>query len=179
MTHLIEHRLRAVLIAAVVLLTTAPAATAAPSLRTPQSDRLYLGRLAFETWQPIVLKTDRAGANVKVAPGYFNHLNRCGVPGGDMFDTTIYSGQWLRVRSDKTFAGRGSGWTWLDTDKLWRGVYRWTITGRFTSPRTARGRLTITGAIHDNGRPWIACPARTVSWATRRTEAAEGSDRNW
>lgn len=162
------------------LAAAAGASTAAAEpLRTPQPDRLYLGRMAYETWQPIVLKTSPDGRRLKAAPGYFNHLSRCGARGGNFFDTTIYSKQWLAVRANKTFSGAGRGRTWLDTEQGWRGVYSWTITGRFTSPRRAAGRITITGAIHDDGRLWLRCPARTIRWETKRTESAPGNLRNW
>jgi len=167
-----------ILTAAAIIAAAVPAAADEP-LRTPQPDRLYLGRIAYEHWQPIVIKTSEDARRVKVAASYFNRLSRCGARGGDIFDSEIVSRRWLRVRSNRTFAGRGDGWDWLDPDQGWRGVYRWTITGRFTSPRRAAGRITITGAMHVNGRPWLRCPPMTKRWETRRTERATGNLRDF
>jgi len=171
--------MRVPIITAAAMVAAAVPAAAVEPLRTPQPDRLYLGRIAYERWQPIMLKTSPDGRRVKVAPGYFNSLSRCGARGGEISDSEIRSKRWVRVGPNRAFAGRGSGWTWLDTTQFWRGVYSWRITGRFTSPTTATGRITITGAMHDNGRPWLRCPTRTVRWETRRTERATGNLRDF
>jgi hypothetical protein len=160
---------------AAVIIAAGASASATEPLPTPQPDRLYLGRISYDRWMPITLKTSPDARRVKVAPGYFNYYRRCGAASGTFWISTLYTDRpvWMRVRPNKTFTGTGRAQHWMEDDA--RGDYHWKITGRFTSPRRAVGRITITGTWTGYRGPIFRCPALTVRWETRRTERASDS----
>lgn len=169
---------RLIMLAAGVLATVLAAGASAPAaepLPVPQPDRLYIGRISYERWMPIYLKTSPDARRVKVAPGYFNFYRNCGPARGTFWISTLYTRKpvWMAVRPNRTFSGTGRAQNWMEDDA--RGDYHWKITGRFTSPRRAVGRITITGTWTGYRGPILRCPAITARWKTRRTQRAADS----
>lgn len=148
------------------ILGAGASASASPPSPVPAPDRLYVGNIFYRYPYTMTIRTSRDGKRLKVAPGYFNRLNRCGALGGDMFTAHIPSRQWLSIRNGG-FAGRGSGHV-MNFDSGYRQNYAWIVRGRFTSrPGSAAGSITIRGTLTGNGITFVCRPI-TARWRTHR-----------
>jgi hypothetical protein len=142
--------------------STAGAAQIEP---TPLPNRLYVGDIFYRFPYTMTIRTSQDGKRLKVAPGYFIRMTKCGALGGDMYSAHIPSKQWLRIRSNKTFSGRGRGRVRFSSGAV--GKFSWRVSGRFTTPRNAAGRITIKGVWSGSGTT-LTCSPMTARWRTGR-----------
>jgi hypothetical protein len=159
-------------LAVAVLLAPAAADAATEPAVVPLPDMLYEGRISYPHPMQFTLRTSRDSRSVNVQPGFFTPWRNCNANGTTFWLTDLPSRQWLRIRSDRSFAGRGSGTARYNSELDMDAKYSWTIRGRFTAQNRARGRLTISMSLLQHDRVLFRCKQMTASWQTTRTRPA-------